>query len=148
MANISALSAYRQTRIKTASQGQLIIMLYDGGINSLDHALEMLRHRAEKKSDPSKVEATGKAIIKAQEIITELMVSLDFTQGGKIAESLFALYTWFNKELLEAHVTLDAARILAVRDSLYDIRKSWAEIIAKNTTKEKLETESGINIAG
>ncbi|MDR2659301.1 MAG: flagellar export chaperone FliS [Spirochaetaceae bacterium] len=148
MANISALSAYRQTRIKTASQGQLIIMLYDGGISTLDHALELLRHKSERRKDPSKIEEIGKAIIKAQEIITELMVSLDFEQGGKIAENLFALYTWFNKELLEAHITSDAARILAVRNSLFDIRKSWAEIIAKNSAKERLETESGINIAG
>ncbi|MDR1256652.1 MAG: flagellar protein FliS, partial [Spirochaetaceae bacterium] len=44
---MNALSAYRQTRIKTASQGQLIIMLYDGGIGSLDHALELLRGRHE-----------------------------------------------------------------------------------------------------
>lgn len=148
MANISALSAYKQTRIKTASQGQLIIMLYDGGISNLDHALELLRHKSEGGNDPSKIEATGKAIIKAQEIITELMVSLDFEQGGKIAESLFALYTWFNKELLEAHVTLDAARILTVRNSLYDIRKSWSEIVATNTSRKKLEADSGINIAG
>lgn len=147
MATISALSAYRQTRIKTAGQGQLIIMLYDGGINSLDHALEILRYRAEGGNDPSKIEAAGKAIIKAQEIITELMVSLDFEQGGKIAENLFALYTWFNKELLEAHVTLDAARILAVRNSLHEIRKSWAEIAATNNAG-KLDADSGINIAG
>ncbi|MDR0410025.1 MAG: flagellar export chaperone FliS [Spirochaetaceae bacterium] len=148
MAKVNALSAYRQTRIKTASQGQLIIMLYDGGINSLDNALELLRHRAGNGNDPSKIEATGKAIIKAQEIITELMVSLDFEQGGKIAETLFALYTWFNKELLEAHVTLDATRILAVRNSLNDIRKSWAEIIAGNAASKRPDADAGINIAG
>jgi flagellar protein FliS len=143
VANINALSAYRQTRIKTASQGQLIVMLYDGGISSLDHALELLRYK-----HPSKIEETGRAILKAQEIITELMVSLDFENGGEIAKNLFALYTWFNKELLEAHVTSDAARILAVRNSLDDIRKSWAEIVAKNAMSEKPEVSAGINIAG
>jgi flagellar protein FliS len=122
-------------------------MLYDGGINSLDNALELLRHRVGNGNDPSKIEATGKAIIKAQEIITELMVSLDFEQGGKIAETLFALYTWFNKELLEAHVTLDAARILAVRNSLNDIRKSWAQIVAGNAAAER-PSDAGIDIAG
>jgi flagellar protein FliS len=149
VANINALSAYRQTRIKTASQGQLIIMLYDGGIGSLDHALGLLRGRNELfRKDPSKIEETGKAILKAQEIITELMVSLDFENGGDIAENLFALYTWFNKELLEAHVTMDAARISAVRDSLAEIRKSWAEIAAKTGADGRPEAVSGINIAG
>jgi flagellar protein FliS len=147
VANINALSAYRQTRIKTASQGQLIIMLYDGGIGSLDHALELLRGKHEFKKNPSKIEETGKAILKAQEIITELMVSLDFENGGEIAESLFALYTWFNKELLEAHVVMDEARIMGVRDSLIEIRKSWAEIASK-TTPNRQDIGAGINIAG
>jgi flagellar protein FliS len=148
MANTSALSAYRQTRIKTASQGQLIIMLYDGVVNSLDHALELLQRKLEFRKDPSKIEEMGKAIIKAQEIITELMVSLDFEKGGKIADNLFALYTWFNKELLEAHVASDETRILVVRNSFIDIRKSWVEIIARNAAEEKMRAESGINIAG
>jgi flagellar protein FliS len=148
MANTSALSAYRQTRIKTASQGQLIIMLYDGVVNSLDHALDLLHRKSEFRKDPSKIEEMGKAIIKAQEIITELMVSLDFEKGGKIADNLFALYTWFNKELLEAHVASDEARILMVRNSFIDIRKSWVEIIARNAAEEKMRAESGVNIAG
>jgi flagellar protein FliS len=118
-------------------------MLYDGGISSLDHALELLDQKR-----PSKIEETGKAILKAQEIITELMVSLDFENGGDIAKNLFALYTWFNKELLEAHVTSDAGRILAVRNSLDEIRKSWTEIIAKNAAGIKQEISAGINIAG
>ncbi|MDR0663330.1 MAG: flagellar export chaperone FliS [Spirochaetaceae bacterium] len=152
MAQTNALSAYRQTRIKTANQGQLILMLYDGGISNLDRAVELIRCRNSSKKDPSKIpskiEETGKAILKAQEIITELMVSLDFEQGGEIAKNLFALYTWFNKELLEAHLTLDEARLLAVRNSLDDIRKSWALVFAKNTAAEKPELNAGINIAG
>jgi flagellar protein FliS len=123
-------------------------MLYDGGIGSLDHALELLRGRHEFRKNPSKIEETGKAILKAQEIITELMVSLDFESGGSIAENLFALYTWFNKELLEAHVTMDHARIAAVRDSLVEIRKSWAEIAAKAVSGSRPEAATGINIAG
>jgi flagellar protein FliS len=123
-------------------------MLYDGGIGSLDHALGLLRGRHEFRKDPSKIEETGKAILKAQEIITELTVSLDFENGGSIAENLFALYTWFNKELLEAHVTMDEARIAAVRDSLVEMRKSWAEIVAKTGTGSRPEAVAGINIAG
>jgi flagellar protein FliS len=123
-------------------------MLYDGGISNLDRAMELIRCRNRSKNDPSKIEETGKAILKAQEIITELMVSLDFEQGGEIAENLFALYTWFNKELLEAHVKSDEARILAVRNSLDDIRRSWAMVFAKNAAAEKPELNAGINIAG
>ncbi|MDR0684850.1 MAG: flagellar export chaperone FliS [Spirochaetaceae bacterium] len=148
MAQKNGLSAYRQTRIKTASQGQLIVMLYDGGISNLDHALELLNRKAGSKKSPSKIEEIGKSILKAQEIITELMVSLDFEQGGEIAENLFALYTWFNKELLEAHIKSDAARILNVRNLLDRMRASWVEIAASHSAGEKPEAAAGINIAG
>ncbi|MDR2795786.1 MAG: flagellar export chaperone FliS [Spirochaetaceae bacterium] len=148
MAQKNGLSAYRQTRIKTASQGQLIIMLYDGGISSLDRALELLNRKPGLKKNPSAIEETGKAILKAQEIITELMVSLDFERGGEIAGNLFALYTWFNKELLEAHVKSDAARILVVRNWLDLMRASWVEAAANHSANEKPESTAGINIAG
>jgi flagellar protein FliS len=147
MAQKSGLSAYRQTRIKTASQGQLIVMLYDGGISNLDRALELLKLKPGPKKDPSKIEEIGRAILKAQEIITELMVSLDFEKGGEIAENLFALYTWFNRELLEAHVRSDAERVLAVRNLMDLMRASWVELAANHSADEKPES-AGINIAG
>ncbi|MDR1908947.1 MAG: flagellar protein FliS, partial [Spirochaetaceae bacterium] len=109
MAYASVSSAYRETKIKTASQGQLIIMLYDAAIKQLDTSLELLKparggpsgsgrggspgNRSARGSParaagngspaPEKIEKIGKAILKAQEIITELMVSLDFEAGGE-----------------------------------------------------------------
>ncbi|GHV84133.1 flagellar protein FliS [Spirochaetia bacterium] len=148
MANSNALSAYRETRIKTASQGQLIIMLYDGAIKMMDHAIELLKANSGGKKNPSKIEEVGNSIIKAQEIITELMVSLDFEQGGDIARNLFAIYTWFNKELLEAHVSADSQRILVVRDMVNDMRKSWSGAIAKTAADERHAVSAGLNIAG
>jgi flagellar protein FliS len=106
MGYTNALSAYRETRIRTASQGQLIIMLYDEAVKQLEKSLELFSLNKSGKQDPSRIEIIGKAIIKTRDIITELMVSLDFDQGGEIAQNLFALYTWFNKELQigRAHV--------------------------------------------
>ncbi|GMO26069.1 MAG: flagellar export chaperone FliS [Termitinemataceae bacterium] len=149
MANTVALQAYRDTRIKTASGGQLIIMLYDGAIKKLDRALELLRMNSGKRMDPSRIEETGKSILKTQEIITELMVSLDFDQGGDIAKNLFALYTWFNKELLEAHVSRDIAKLKVVRDMIDDLRKTWVETVANTAAMEKKQQAAlGLNIAG
>ncbi|MDR2160423.1 MAG: flagellar export chaperone FliS [Treponema sp.] len=147
MAYQNALSTYRETRIKTASQGQLIIMLYDEAIKSLDRGLELL-DRHNRKKDPSNIEKIGKSVMKAQEIITELMVSLDFEQGGEIAKNLFSLYTWFNQELLEANIRLDMRRITVVRDMLNDLRGAWNGIAGKNTAEVADKVVSGVNIAG
>ncbi|MDR1108665.1 MAG: flagellar export chaperone FliS [Treponema sp.] len=148
MAHTNVLSAYRETRIKTASQGQLIIMLYDEAVRQLDRGRELLTLNAGGKKDPARIEQAGKAVIKTQEIITELMVSLDFEQGGDIAKNLFALYTWFNRELLEANIAQDSGRIENVRSQLSDLRNTWVDVITKNTAEGAGRPAAGINIAG
>ena len=140
------LAAYKETRIRTASQGQLIVMLYDEAVKQLEKSLELLRANQTGKHDPSKIEIIGKAIIKTRDIITELMVSLNLEEGGEIAQNLFALYTWFNKELLESHMNMDISRIETVKDQLSGLRSAWVEIAAK-TSAENRQVE-GVNIAG
>ncbi|MDR3166367.1 MAG: flagellar export chaperone FliS [Treponema sp.] len=148
MAYANALSAYRETRIKTASQGQLIIMLYDEAVKHLDRGLELLGMNVSGKKDPGNIEQISKAIIKTQEIITELMVSLDFEQGGDIAKNLFSLYTWFNQELLEANVKQDIRRVTIIRNMVNELRGAWNEIATKNPAESRVNPPAGINIAG
>jgi flagellar protein FliS len=144
----NALSTYKETRIKTASQGQLIIMLYDEAIKQLDKALELLGLNSSGKKDPGKIEQIGKAVMKTEEIITELMVSLDFEQGGEISQNLFSLYTWFNRELLEANIKQDIQRVTVVRNMLNELRDAWHKIAARNTAETANREVIGINIAG
>jgi flagellar protein FliS len=144
----NALSTYRETRVKTASQGQLIIMLYDEALKHLDRGLELLEKNSSEKKEPGRIEHIGKAIMKTQEIITELMVSLDFEQGGDIAKNLFSLYTWFNQELLEANIKQDIRRITIIRNMVNELRGAWGEIIAKNSAESTGKQVTGVNIAG
>jgi flagellar protein FliS len=141
-------STYKETRVKTASQGQLIIMLYDEAIRQLIRATELLEQNSTQKKDPGKIEQISKSVMKAEEIITELMVSLDFEQGGEISRNLFSLYTWFNRELLEGNIAQDFKRIKTVLDMLSSLRSSWSEI-ARNYTAEQGNREAvGLDIAG
>jgi flagellar protein FliS len=144
----NALSAYRETRIRTASQGQLIVMLYDEAVKQLDLALEILTLETARKRDPSRIEKLNAAVVKAQEIVTELMASLDFDQGGEIARNLFSLYNWFNRELLQSNIARDADRIRAVRTMMDDLRTAWQEIVAKTSAEAAGRPSSGVNIAG
>lgn len=148
MAYPNALSAYRETRIRTASQGQLVIMLYDEAVKQLDRGLELLGLNSQEKRDPSRIEQINKAIVKAQEIITELMVSLDFEQGGEIANNLFSLYTWFNRELLEANLAQNGDRIRVVRNMVNELRGAWHEAVAKTSAESVARPSPGVNIAG
>ena len=148
LAYSNAISTYRETRVKTASQGQLIIMLYEEAVKHLDRGLELLVLNTKGKKNPGNIEKITKSVLKAQEIITELTVSLDFEKGGEIAKNLFSLYTWFNKELLESNIHQDSKRITAVRNQLSDLRSAWTEVVAKSSSETSGKAVTGVNIAG
>jgi flagellar protein FliS len=148
LAYTNQVSAYRETRVKTASQGQLVIMLYDEAVKQLDRGLELLHLDSTGKKDPGRIERIGKAILKAQEIFTELMASLDFERGGEIAKNLFSLYSWFNQELLAANMQKDLRRITVVRNMVYELRGAWAQIASKNPGETANRPAAGVNIAG
>jgi len=148
LAYTNAISTYRETRVKTASQGQLIIMLYEAAVKYLDGALELLSLNAGGNKNPANIEKISKSILKVQEIITELTASLDFEQGGEIARNLFSLYTWFNRELLEANINQDIRRITSVRNQIHDLKSAWMEAVAKSNSENAGKVVAGVNIAG
>jgi flagellar protein FliS len=123
-------------------------MLYDGAVKNLDRAIVLIaQKKSQSKSDPSIIEKIGKAVIRAQEIITELTVSLDFEVGGDIAKNLFSLDTFFNQELLEANVRFDGDRIKTVRDMIKSLRDSWQIIAQKESTSGGIAQGIALNIA-
>jgi flagellar protein FliS len=123
-------------------------MLYNEAVKRLDHALDLLERNKSGKKNPNRIEQISKSILKTQEIITELMVSLDFEQGGEIAKNLFSLYTWFNQELLAANINQDPQRLSVVRNMLHDLRSAWSEVVAKNAAEGIGHPATGINITG
>jgi len=143
-----ALSTYKETRIKTASQGQLLLMLYDEAIKQLDRGLDLMQLNNSGKKDPKRIELFGKAIQKTQDILTELMVSLDMEQGEDIAKNLLSLYTWFSRELLDASIQQNMARIMMVRNMMDQLRTAWHEIAMKNAVEAPNRELAGLNIAG
>ncbi|MCL2443644.1 MAG: flagellar export chaperone FliS [Treponema sp.] len=149
MAYKNVSSTYKETRIRTAGQGQLIVMLYDEAVKQMTKAVELMELNKTDKKDPSRIEYINKAIMKTEEIITELMVSLDFEQGGEISKNLFSLYTWFNRELVEANINQDINRMLTVKNMLLDLRNTWSAIASQIPAEQQnREAAVGLNIAG
>ena len=148
MAYKNVSNTYKETKVTTASQGQLILMLYDEAIRQLNIAIELLEAKKTNWESYDKIEPVSKAVMKAEEIITELLVSLDFEQGGEISKNLFSLYTWFNRELLEANIAQDDERMIVVRNMLAELREAWDEIIKKHKSEPSNRQSVGLNIAG
>jgi len=141
-------STYKETTIRTAGQGQLIVMLYDEAVKQLTKAVELLELNKTDKREPGRIEVINKAIMKTEEILTELMVSLDFEQGGEISKNLFSLYTWFNRELVEANISQDTKRMIAVKNMLSELRNSWSAVASQSPAEAPNREAVGLNIAG
>jgi len=135
------VQAYRETQIKTANQLKLIVMLYDGAIRHLNLALEDLAAGHERYD-----RANGH-IVAAQDIISELMASLDFERGGEIARGLFSIYLYVNGRLLDGNVRKDRAPLEEVKRLLGELRDAWDGISARKGLAEQAVPSGGVNIA-
>ena len=145
--NSQALTAYKETRVQTASQGSLIIMLYDEGIKHITLALEGM---PEGKVEPENIERIHQHILRAQDIITELMASLNMEQGKEIASNLFSLYSFFNQQLFQANMKKDPEPLVMIREMMEELREAWQQVINSSAAanSEVKPVPAGINIAG
>lgn len=125
-----AYSAYQKTNITTASQGKLVVLLYEACIKNLRAALALLD--SQDKIRPGDIELYSKFIQKAQSIITELEVSLDMQNGGEIAKNLMSLYLFFNSELTDVTFRHSSKKIKSIIDMMADLLSAWRT--ASNST--------------
>jgi flagellar protein FliS len=115
-------AAYRQQSVLTAPPGRLVVMLYDGCLRFLYQSAHALR-------DNDRMTSVSR-MRRAEAIIDELTVTLDFERGGEIASRLQGIYTFCRRHLAEAWRDGDAAKIDEVIALLADLRETWAEIEA------------------
>lgn len=116
-----ATNAYFQTQTVTSSQGEMLLMLYEGAIKFLNRAKEKIGERD--------FAAKGIAISKAIAIISELDASLNAEKGGELAGNLHRLYGFCNSRLLDANLKMHIPFIDEVISILEGLRSAYAAII-------------------
>jgi flagellar protein FliS len=141
-----AYNAYKNTNIKTASQGKLIVLLYDEAVKQLTLASSLFN--SEDKLATASIEKVGAAIIKTQDIITELQVSLDMEKGGQIASNLMSLYVYFNSELTNANINKDKKKIDFVLQMMKELASSWKVAAESSANTAAPEVRPALNIEG
>lgn len=114
---------YKQTQIETAGQGKLILMLYEGAIRNLKVASEYI--------GKCKIEPAHNALLKAQDIVQELDLSLNMDAGGDIAQGLRSLYQYMRQRLIEANIKKDMMIINEIIHLLTELKEAWDVIIRK-----------------
>lgn len=116
-----ALSTYKQMSIETATPAELVLMLYNHALRCMKEAMGSLAAKD--------IQGSNKQLQRAQDIVDELRVSLNFTAGGKIAESLDAMYEYINSRLCEANIKKDPAVVEDAVKVMSEVRDGWAEVV-------------------
>ncbi len=137
------VSAYRQTTVKTAGQGKLIVMLYDEAVRQIDTAIELLVNKTRR------LDLVHNALSKCQDVVTELMAGLDFERGEEIASNLLSLYIFVNDKLREANMKKSIPPAQDARGVMAELRSAWVQL-ANQTHASSSESgkPAGLNIAG
>ncbi|KNZ70115.1 flagellar protein FliS [Thermincola ferriacetica] len=135
---VNPYSQYKQISVQTASPEQLVVMLYDGAIKFLHQAREAVFRK--------NMEDANKYIGKTQDIINELMVSLDLSVG-EIAFNLRNIYDYWNRRLVQANIKKDPDIITEVLGQVQELREVWAEAAVKCKERKNL-VAGGVNIEG
>lgn len=138
-----AVQQYKETAIKTADGGTLIILLYeeiDKHLEEATHLLNTEKHHAYDK--------VNYHITQAQRIIIELATALEKPKDDiEFYDNLLGLYLFFNKELSEANVQKNHSKIIPIQKMIRDLLESWKKISNTSTTAS-YQKRSGINLSG
>lgn len=136
-------NAYKANEISTVSQTRLIVMLYEGAIRFLKIASDNMT--------PRKYDLVNNNIIKAQDIVTELMISLNIEEGGEVANNLLSVYVYVKKRLLEANMRKDTEIIQEVINLLGQLKSAWDELDRNKDFADKSSAparNTGISLTG
>ena len=106
----------------TASPTDLIVMLYDA---LKKHVVIGRRGIANKN-----VQVAHTHLLKAQEIVTELVNALDMSY--QIAEELLSIYEFILKTLEDANLQKDENLLNPVVEMIDSLRSAWHEISVSN----------------
>lgn len=112
--------SYREGDILTAPPQRLHLMLIEGAIKFIERTRHLWR--------TNQPDAGFEALIRAQEIVGEILAGIKTETGGDLAKRVAALYTFVYRCLVQASLSRDekpledALRVLAIE------RETWQEL--------------------
>lgn len=128
----NAIAAYQQNEVElsvySARPVELVVMLYDGAIQSLVQANALIQR--------GDIQAKAQQIIRATNIISELSGVLDLEQG-EVAQNLDGIYGYARKQLLSANLRNDQRKINEVVHLLKELRSAWQELAQRQNEGDR-----------
>lgn len=126
---VNGTDAYLKTQILTAPPEKLQLMLYDGAIRFARQGRQKLEER--------NYEGSFDFLVRAQNIVLELVCSLRPEHNPSLCNRMAALYSFIYRRLVEANITHDPSAADDAIEILSVQRDIWLELL------EKLAAERG-----
>lgn len=115
-------SQYVETRERSSTPFELVVLLYDAALRSAATAREAMVKRD--------IRTRRAALSRMLAIIAELQNTLDTEKGGKIAQDLDRLYGWVTSRLIDATVQQSVRPIDDAVRVLEPLRDAWQSVAA------------------
>ena len=117
--------SYRETATLTAPPGQIVLMLFEGAIRSLERSLPGFSN-----TDPAEANMTiHNNLQRAQEIIRELNGALNMEQGGEFAANMRRLYAYLERRIWESNLKKNSAGVGEAIRHLTVLRDAWSTML-------------------
>lgn len=114
------------TQADSATPHRLVQMLMEGALARVAVA----KHQMKEKKIADKCES----ITRAMDIVLALQGALDIAAGGKVAETLHALYEYMSLQLLKANAENDPNKLDEVYKLLSTVKQGWDAVPDKYKT--------------
>lgn len=111
-------NVYKSNSVNYASKEQLLLMLVEGAVKFSKIARQAMADKDVKRAHD--------ALIRTQDIFSELMVSLD-TTVGEWAAQLFRVYAFIKEKLIEVNLTKNIEILDEIIPLIEDINETWKE---------------------
>ncbi len=115
--NPNPYQKYQQQMLTTMTQGESLLMLYDGAIKQIDVAKAAIQ--------AGRLDEMDKALTKAEKIVRYLRNILDHRYS--VADGLSKLYEFFDQQMVMASVKKDAKLLDEIRPMLQELRDTFSQ---------------------
>lgn len=131
MNSANAVMQYTDKAGITAAPDELLIMLLNALIKNIRRAIVSIKSESISKAHNS--------LIKAQDIVDELIISLDMSYS--ISNDLLAFYSFIKGKLCEANIHKDADLLESLLPAVKELRDTWVRA-SKISRSGKISTSS------
>ena len=108
---------YITQRVQTASPLELIRILYEAALQTVDEALRALQS--------GDILGRGRAVTKTIEILSELRIALRYDVQKEYCSTLAGLYGYMQSQLIRAHSEQSESLLLEVSRLLHTLLEGW-----------------------